>query len=738
MQCVLSDKTGTLTKNVMAFVKCSIAGVVYEADTLIDFDPGSNQCRRDDGETTSNHVSNDSSDYLVDGTTSVQIELRDATEHETNKKSYGQTVTDVATATHTVASSKKLRSALVAGNKDVTQFLNHLSTCHTVVPEALSSREGDASDSTNVDASDDGSQTARFGGFKYQASSPDEEALVTGAALLGQRVVSNVNGDIVISRNAPTGCALGGVDTDVFFDPSASTNKSVAVATRVSEPFVDASSGFGSSEHAAPRRSRFSAAKEKLPHADDTGIDRVTVLAVNEFSSARKRMSIVVRDLRYPEGQQIRLRLKGADAAVLERCALPPCERSAKIDSLTRTHLDLFATEGLRTLVLAEKVLSDDEFRTWMGAYASASASLVDREEKLSQVAELIETVRTARFPNPTHTVCQHKTDTFRSHSQNCQLVGVTAVEDKLADGVPETISLLRQAGMLVWMLTGDKLETAVSIAHTCKLIDKEGDLVVVREIDFEKDGNFLQTKAFEAKEDAALGFSFGLVIEGGALQYALDTKNIRDFMTLCDACSGGVVCCRVSPIQKASVAEAMKKHRSQVVLGIGDGANDVGLIKVRFLFCFQPGFPTVDRGDTTTTRGSRNHETTVHRTPLTFCPFTTPRSPSQAAHVGIGISGREGRAAVMASDFAIGSFSSLARLLLIHGRFSAKRNREVVLYAFFKNFCYATANVWFAFYSAHSSQAQFPTAAIATFNVLWTSLPTIAHACFDQVSISH
>ena len=113
------------------------------------------------------------------------------------------------------------------------------------------------------------------------------------------------------------------------------------------------------------------------------------------------------------------------------------------------------------------------------------------------------------------------------------------------------------------------------------------GDLVVVREIDFEKDGNFLQTKAFEAKEDAALGSSFGLVIEGGALQYALDTKNIRDFMTLCDACSGGVVCCRVSPIQKASVAEAMKKHRSQVVLGIGDGANDVGLIKVRFLFCF-------------------------------------------------------------------------------------------------------------------------------------------------------
>ena len=225
-----------------------------------------------------------------------------------------------------------------------------------------------------------------------------------------------------------------------------------------------------------------------------------------------------------------------------------------------------------------------------------------------------------------------------------------------------------------------------MSIAHTCRLIDKDGDLVVVREEDFANDdagGDFLRVKLAEAREDKALGSDFGLVIEGGALRYALLEKNVDRFMDLCDACSGGVVCCRVSPIQKAAVCEAMKKRKGRVVLGIGDGANDVGLIT--------------------------------------------------AAHVGVGISGREGRAAVMAADFSIGAFSMLRRLTLVHGRFSAKRNEEVVLYAFYKNFAYAMANVWFAFGSAFSAQAAFPTAAIATFNVLWTSLPTIAHAVMDQ-----
>ena len=618
VSCVLSDKTGTLTRNVMAFVKCSVAGVVYgdententkahgELGELGDDDDAeprafhAKQTQNKDGEDGKDEENGDMNgvhdfDALdVDkSTSSVRVCLDTPRFRDSDARC-------VATETHVVARSRALRAAIAARHPPVAAFLEHLATCHTVVPEPEAPDASDASDASDP-LSDPTSGPARgggarFGGFKYQASSPDEEALVTGAAILGARVVANANGTVEI-RGAQT------------FDGSKAASRAV------------------------------------------------TVLAVNEFTSARKRMSVIVRDRSRPPGSQLFLRLKGADNAVLERCAAPADAASAKTLRDTQTHLDAFARDGLRTLVLAERALSEAETEDWMRAYADASASLVNRDERLAACAEAIE--------------------------RECQLLGATAVEDKLQEGVPETVQTLRAAGALVWMLTGDKLETAVSIAHTCRLIDKDGDLVVVKEEDFANDDDFLQKKLAEAREDKALGSDFGLVIEGGALRYALLEKNVDRFLDLCDACSGGVVCCRVSPIQKAAVCEAMKKRKGRVVLGIGDGANDVGLIT--------------------------------------------------AAHVGVGISGREGRAAVMAADFSIGAFSMLRRLTLVHGRFSAKRNEEVVLYAFYKNFAYAMANVWFAFGSAFSAQATFPTAAIATFNVLWTSLPTIAHAVMDQ-----
>ena len=636
VSCVLSDKTGTLTRNVMAFVKCSVAGVVYgDENTENTKAPaygelsayGEHQGDDDDAEPRAFHAKQKKRPNGEDGEDGKDDENGDIENGDIENGVHDFDALDVdkstssvrvcldtsrfrdsearcvATDTHVVARSRALRAAIAARHPPVAAFLEHLATCHTVVPEPEAPDTSDASDPLS-DPTESGSGPARgggarFGGFKYQASSPDEEALVTGAAILGARVVANANGTVEI-RGAQT------------FDGSKAASRAV------------------------------------------------TVLAVNEFTSARKRMSVIVRDRSRPPGSQLFLRLKGADNAVLERCAAPADAASAKTLRDTQTHLDAFARDGLRTLVLAERALSEAETEDWMRAYADASASLANRDERLAACAEAIE--------------------------RECQLLGATAVEDKLQEGVPETVQTLRAAGALVWMLTGDKLETAVSIAHTCRLIDKDGDLVVVKEEDFANDdagGDFLKKKLAEAREDKALGSDFGLVIEGGALRHALLEKNVDRFLDLCDACSGGVVCCRVSPIQKAAVCEAMKRRKGRVVLGIGDGANDVGLIT--------------------------------------------------AAHVGVGISGREGRAAVMAADFSIGAFSMLRRLTLVHGRFSAKRNEEVVLYAFYKNFAYAMANVWFAFGSAFSAQATFPTAAIATFNVLWTSLPTIAHAVMDQ-----
>ena len=172
-------------------------------------------------------------------------------------------------------------------------------------------------------------------------------------------------------------------------------------------------------------------------------------------------------------------------------------------------------------------------------------------------------------------------------------------------------------------------------------------------------------------------------MIEGSVLTYLLDRKLIDQFLVMCQSCQA-VVCCRVSPIQKAQVTNLVRKKARAITLAIGDGANDVGMI--------------------------------------------------QAAHIGVGISGREGRAAVLSSDFAMAQFRFLKRLLLVHGRWSYKRNSEVVLYAFYKNFAYCLANVYLNFvFAGFSSQPVYGSALIATYNVFWTSLPTMGFAILEQ-----
>ena len=640
VRCVLSDKTGTLTRNVMAFVKCSVGGTVYRGD---DEDE-----RAADADGSSDG-STDGSSSPDRGVTTLRVTIHDA-DRATKKGveegahvgaeegafSEGSFPRGASAETHSLCRSSRLRAARDRGDPRVEAFLSHLAACHTVTPAEDVERRGGG-----------------VAGLFYQAASPDEEALVTGAALLGRRLVRNAAGVVAVRREAK---AKAKAEAETETVPSRETQTQT-------QTVIDAR---GETE------------------------DRYEVLAVNEFSSARKRMSVVVR-LPPSEGGGLRLLLKGADAAVLARIAVrdegededgrsdededeetarlaastdprprpsprPRTTTSASEVRAVREHLDAFAREGLRTLVLARRDLAESEFSAWHATYRAASTALVDREDRLAAAAEAIE--------------------------RDCELVGATAVEDKLQEGVPETIATLREAGVLVWMLTGDKLETAVSIANTCKLVDADGDLVVVRESDVDDDDRFLERKAREAAEDRALGSEFGLVIEGGALQHALREDQQGHFLDLCASCTG-VVCCRVSPIQKARVTSLMKERGGRVTLGVGDGANDVGMIK--------------------------------------------------AAHIGVGISGREGRAAVLASDFSVGQFRFLARLLLVHGRWSAKRNREVVLYAFYKNFTYTMANVWFGFLSAYSAQPIYTTAAIATFNVLWTSLPTVAFACFDQ-----
>ena len=177
-------------------------------------------------------------------------------------------------------------------------------------------------------------------------------------------------------------------------------------------------------------------------------VEKYELLNILEFNSARKRMSVVVR------GEEGRLFLltKGADNVIFER--LRSSEEQLKVE--TEIHLNEFANEGLRTLTLAYKIIggecwcddgvliitasrfSEDEYRAWNERYHAATISIDDREAKIQTICNELE--------------------------QNLRLLGATAIEDRLQEGVPETIFDLKRAGIKIWVATGDKMETAIGI----------------------------------------------------------------------------------------------------------------------------------------------------------------------------------------------------------------------------------------------------------------------------------
>jgi phospholipid-transporting ATPase len=176
------------------------------------------------------------------------------------------------------------------------------------------------------------------------------------------------------------------------------------------------------------------------------GID-YEILNICEFNSTRKRMSTVIRT----SDGKIKLYCKGADTVILERLS----EDNPFVEQ-TLQHLEEYATEGLRTLCIAMREISEEEYKVWSGIYDKAATTLVNRQEELDKAAEMIE--------------------------KNLFLLGATAIEDKLQDGVPETIHTLQQAGIKIWVLTGDRQETAINIGLSCKLISDDMSLIIVNQ----------------------------------------------------------------------------------------------------------------------------------------------------------------------------------------------------------------------------------------------------------------
>ncbi|XP_033949462.1 phospholipid-transporting ATPase IA isoform X1 [Pseudochaenichthys georgianus] len=375
--------------------------------------------------------------------------------------------------------------------------------------------------------------------------------------------------------------------------------------------------------------------------------EKYELLHVLEFTSTRKRMSVIMRT---PSGK-IRLYCKGADTVIYDRLA-----DSSRYKEITLKHLEQFATEGLRTLCFAVADVSESSYQQWLEILHRAGTSLQNRALKLEESYELIE--------------------------KNLQLLGATAIEDKLQDKVPETIETLMKADIKIWILTGDKQETAINIGHSCRLLTKNMGMLVVNEDTLDRTRETLSHHCGVLGDALYKENDFALIIDGTTLKYALTFGVRQYFLDLALSCKA-VICCRVSPLQKSEVVEMVKKQVKVITLAIGDGANDVGMI--------------------------------------------------QTAHVGVGISGNEGLQAANSSDYSIAQFKYLKNLLLVHGAWNYNRVAKCILYCFYKNIVLYIIEIWFAFVNGFSGQILFERWCIGLYNVIFTALPPLTLGIFER-----
>ncbi|KAM9341246.1 phospholipid-transporting ATPase VD [Symphorus nematophorus] len=397
----------------------------------------------------------------------------------------------------------------------------------------------------------------------------------------------------------------------------------------------------------------------------------VQLLHILPFDSNRKRMSVVVR---HPLSGQVVVYTKGADSVIMDLTETPKGAEQAQeiyshIREQTQKHLDSYARDGLRTLCIAKKVLEEEEYEVWLKRQLLAESSIENREELLLDSAQRLET--------------------------NLTLLGTTGILDRLQEEVPETIEALQRAGIKVWVLTGDKMETAINIAYACKLLRPSDQLLTVACDSKVTCAALLEELKLEVQrgEDSLAGGTaagnhgdsssgFILVIDGRTLDWALQEDLKDDFVELSCRCKA-VICCRSTPLQKSQVVRLVRDQLGVMTLAVGDGANDVSMIQV--------------------------------------------------ADVGIGISGQEGMQAVMSSDFAISRFKHLSKLLLVHGHWCYSRLANMILYFIYKNIMYVNLLFWYQFFCGFSGSVMSNAWVLILFNLIFTSVPPLVYGVLDQ-----
>ncbi|KAL8403728.1 hypothetical protein RB594_008833 [Gaeumannomyces avenae] len=557
---VFSDKTGTLTENIMRFQKMSAGGYVWHHDVGV-------------------------TDEAPDG----ELRTRDLLEH-------------LKGSPNSPLSERALHFVLCTA------------LCNTCLPEVKDN-----------------------GDIEFQAASPDELALVNAARELGYVIVDRDSENIKLNREG----ADDKVRTEVY-----------------------------------------------------------GILDVIEFTSDRKRMTII---LRTPDNK-ILLLSKGADSALLPRLRLKKLaervagsvsrrtskRRSMRMESLKSPHdpesptmspaggrrgaghdvpmlpdadifeacfrhIEDFASDGLRTLLFSYRYVDEADYRSWKREYLEAETSLMNRQARIDEVAGRIEA--------------------------DLELAGITAIEDKLQRGVPETIDKLRRANVKVWMLTGDKRETAINIGHSAKICHAFSDLFILDATD----GDVKDTieGVLQEVDEGAIQHSV-VVIDGLTLTLVEQDEACKKLFYLLLTRVDAVICCRASPAQKANVVKCIRDQvPGSLTLAIGDGANDIAMIL--------------------------------------------------ASHVGIGISGREGLQAARISDYSIAQFRFLQRLLFVHGRWNYVRTSKYILGTFWKEIVFYLNQALYQRYNGYTGTSFFESASLTVFNALFTSLAVVLMGIFEK-----
>nr|CAD7200129.1 unnamed protein product [Timema douglasi] len=465
------------------------------------------------------------------------------------------------------------------------------------------------------------------------------------------------------------------------------------------------------------------------------------LLCILDFNNVRKRMSVILR-----RNGQLRLYCKGADNVIYERLKAGNRELKTK----TQEHLNKFAGEGLRTLCLAVRDLDEVFFNNWKHRHQEAAVSMENRDEKLDAIYEEIETDMT--------------------------LLGATAIEDKLQDGVPQAIANLAMADIKMWVLTGDKQETAINIGYSCQLLtDEMVDIFIVDahtfdevELQLIKLRESIRSVAKQQSAPTAVSIvtfrasvspHSPLSTASVSPQPPLSRASLSPHLPLSGASVSpqppypglvypliypypglvyplshpypGLVYPLIHPypgLVESEYQRGCNVEESENVAGFAVVINGHSLVhalhpQLEKLFlevscqCEYRGGSLYWAG-----RGSR----------VSPQGHLEPKQ-GQTAHIGVGISGQEGMQAVLASDYSIAQFRFLERLLLVHGRWSYYRMCKFLRYFFYKNFAFTLCHFWFAFWCGFSAQTVFDPMFISVYNLFYTSLPVLGLGIFDQ-----